>query len=198
MLLSGLTSLPPHTATEVLPQTVAMANSLSCADLWPATVVCWSILRVIMRISGDNQQTSHYDGLKASNSVTYIQVIRSSYAGCPARSGSAAGFYVAPRALNLAYVLMCLCTRASFCHSQIASEPWCLRCTVSNLFMLILILMILLSLRLCFNMLLLWMRFHPMQLTGNWFEMLWKSFLLVTSVFSLVATGFPVQNYVCV
>lgn len=44
-----------HTATEVLPQTVAMANSLSCADLWPATVVCWSILRVIMRISGDNQ-----------------------------------------------------------------------------------------------------------------------------------------------
>lgn len=38
--------------------------------------------------------------------------------------------------------------------------------------------------------------FHPMQLTGNWFEMLWKSFLLVTSVFSLVTTG--LQNCVCV
>lgn len=93
---------------------------------------------------------------------------------------------------------MCLCTIASFCHSQIASEPWCLRCTVSSLLMLIRILMILLSSRLCFDMLLLWMRFHPMQLTGNWFEMLWKCFLLVTSVFLLVATRSPVQNYVCV
>lgn len=56
----------PHSHTQQMrspAQTVAMAISLSRTDLWPATVVRWSILRVIMRISEDNQQTGTIMGL---------------------------------------------------------------------------------------------------------------------------------------
>lgn len=43
---------------------VAMVTSLSGADLWPASVVWWSILRVVIRISGDNRWTHTSMGLK--------------------------------------------------------------------------------------------------------------------------------------